>query len=296
MQWDDCEIAYGVTPCRWPLSSDGRIHVQFLLNPSGRAFSRMTVSQLKGAVEAAMRSWEEANPRIDLELVGLTEKPPSTVVGRPLGRIPEPVRPVLSAAAPNGAMWFDGYNVIGWLPEPPNEAAFQAAGQMGGLPGVETDIAVYAALWKYGWYPCHRSCPDLFVPFGDPLEELTVPGFQVMYQSPPDLQQLLTHELGHALGLMHPLVANCTLSMSTGCDVPDAETRSRSGRSPIDDRWVTRYRSTPGVGDILGLKALYPWNCASVRAVSRKPGTKRVRVTYPKSYRYLCPGIQIGTP
>jgi hypothetical protein len=96
-----------------------------------------------------------------------------------------------------------------------------------------------------------------------------------MSSSYADVQGILTHELGHVLGLDHPDVNEAAgLTMS-------ANTYER-----VSYGYESRALSTLGLGDVLGMKKLYPWTCPKLKSGQ----------SYPSAYRYVCPSIKIFSP
>jgi hypothetical protein len=99
-----------------------------------------------------------------------------------------------------------------------------------------------------------------------------------MYRSYDDVQGVLTHELGHVLGLDHPEGADTRgLTMDISSVLPYEE---------VPYGYQSREQSTLGLGDVLGMKKLYPWTCPKLKSGQ----------SYPSAYRYLCPSIKIFTP
>lgn len=50
--------------------------------------------------------------------------------------------------------------------------------------------------------------------------------------------------------------------------------------------YQSREHSTLGLGDVLGMKKLYPWTCPKLKSGQ----------SYPSTYRYLCPAVKIFSP
>lgn len=191
-----------------------------------------------GAIRAAFATWAEWNPTLRFDYLGTTTRPP----------IPG-----------------DHMNVVGWLPF---YAAAAASVSPEGWPSVtggqnmafigEADIIINVLDQSY-WDRCEQaddSCQPRQV--RDPV---TRNGLF-------DIQGLVTHEVGHFIGLQHVYG-------------PDAVTLTMTGDPPVNTyrRW-----STLGLGDVLGAKFLYPWTCPPAGA------------PIPPSHSRVCPTITIFSP
>lgn len=164
---------FTLQPYRWPSDAAGRVVIPYLVNPGGQP--TMTDQEVLGAVQAAMRSWQRANPPITFRFEGFTPLPPG---------VP------------------DGSNVIGFSVLGPPAAAAVVYYEEGVVR--EADLKLDAArLWL--WEECPQrdnacGAPEpVLVGADDPLSEdrlVDVPA--------NDLQGILAHELGHWLSLGHP--------------------------------------------------------------------------------------------
>lgn len=160
----------------------------------------------------------------------------------------------------------DGKFVVGWVPWSP--AAGVAVGKV-------DDFDIWID-WRspQRWRGCYTRCAAV------PREycNVCVPGVPDWTNSGDggtsiaDVQGTITHEFGHVLGLGH---APAGLTMASG----DPYEAPPPG-------YVSRERSTLGLGDVRGLKALYPWTCPKLEKGQ----------TYPAAYRYICPTIHIFVP
>lgn len=205
----------------------------------------ISVERAVAAIQTALRTWEAANPRIMFSYQGQTSVPP----------------------IPN-----DGMNVIGWAPGP--NIAFPRGDNAGRL--VEFDIALAYGLWD--WHSCGgRDGSCTMVPWYEPG------GLGYFPNGFTDVQNLVTHEAGHALGLADlQLPRDCLMTMNGG-----AQANATEQSPPECDKQLTnRSASTLALGDVLGLKFLYPWTCPHVARGARMPA----------AYREICPVIKIYRP
>jgi hypothetical protein len=98
----------------------------------------------------------------------------------------------------------------------------------------EFDIHFVPGNWA--WAPCEQrdgACTD--------DDDRTADG-EAMGVAPPELQSLATHEVGHAMGLDHP---------------PADPAYAELTMKPT----FKRSKSTLALGDVLGIRALYPCDC-----------------------------------
>lgn len=161
---------------------------------------------------------------------------------------------------PVGGVPFDGVNSIGFGESGTGTAAgYHWREDFPNASASEWDVTLSPGA-KWTWHPCTTRCS----PTG---------GYDL------ELQSVLTHELGHILGLAHPsgpwtIVKD--LSMFTG-----------SAAQPAGDR----SRSTLALGDMLGVRQLYPFSCPR-GADGRKLGRSEV----PPRYRQVCPTYIVYSP
>lgn len=220
---------------RWRTAADGVATIEYYINPTQ---PWMAERDAIDATVAAFQVWEDWNPSVTFRYLGTTLRPP----------------------APQ-----DGLNVVGWLPFYGRAGAVMQAeegwsdlsGQRSGYIG-EVDIILNSThQWK--WDGCEQadgSCAD------------RGSRHPILGLVESDVQSIVTHEVGHLLGLDHvPGPATQVVTM----------TASTSGST-------SRHLSTLALGDVLGAKFLYPWTCPPAGA------------PIPARYSRVCPTIQIFSP
>lgn len=230
-----------IANCRWPASRDGVTRIPYWINPDQ---PWMSEAHAIGGIRAGARAWEMYNPRLRFVYMGVTDDPP----------IPG-----------------DQKLVIGWVP-----LGVSAALVYGKAGDHDVFLSIEQAM---RWVPCvtrctairTRYCSPWCVPGAEQFTENNQGGGNTSYI---ELQQLMTHELGHVVGLGEADVAwrGLTMSVFVYEEAP-----------PL---YETRELSTLGLGDVLGMKKLYPWKCPKLKRGQR----------YPSAYRHLCPSIQIFAP
>jgi hypothetical protein len=203
---------YGPTPGPWPADASGQVVIHYSIDTDVPQGALVDSADLVAAVEGAAGAWEAANPRLDFVYDGGTTRQ---------------------------AGQQDGVTVIGFGRIESGDAVAEA--HMYELVGPEpsVDIVLDDAVSLYVFHPCEQS-DDACVVQGDYLEKLNAldPTREVV-----ELQSVLTHELGHLLGLDHTEAQGDTLTMSSN--------------------WFNHelFPQTLGLGDILGIRALYPCEC-----------------------------------
>lgn len=240
----------------WEAGADGLIHIDYWVNPEGQTQPLkptdpwLPADQVVAAVQAAFATWEAWNPRLRFHFAGITDATPNPLVR-------------------------DGKNVIGFGPLAHFSAS--AAGFHDGRHIVESDITLNSRT-PWIWRPCQQqddSCTDQTTTYHYFEDELAQAGLgdTVIIQSGAvlDIQAVTTHEVGHLLGLGHaPGLESRFLTML-----------SASGNESFGDK---RHQNTPGLGDVLGLRVLYPFECPA----EGEP--------VPPEYRNVCPTITIYAP
>lgn len=153
--------------------------------------------------------------------------------------------------------------VVAWVP------LLLAAGAAYGNAEHGHDVFI-GMLGPQTWEPCSTDCRPYRVRYIVNVG-LTSVGYG-------DVQGVITHEFGHVLGLDHPGRGEEAQGLTMDDTLGDYE------QPPPG--YGSREMSTLGLGDVLGVKKLYPWKCP-------KPDSKG---RYPSAYRYLCPTIKIFVP
>ncbi|GAC1410336.1 MAG: hypothetical protein NVSMB57_04000 [Actinomycetota bacterium] len=171
----------------------------------------MSSHDAQEGIVAAARTWKRANPKIDVKLLGLT-----------------------TALVATG----DGMNEIGWGVLPATTLASATVVRRGGKV-VEADITLNLA-YAWAWLPCadrDGACTDA----------PSIAGIRPRI----DVQAVVTHEIGHWLGLGHlngPAASELTMYM-----VPNPGERKQD---------------TLALGDVLGVRKAYPCRCPQPMIVS----------------------------
>lgn len=191
----------------WGRGPDGRIVVPYRVDVDVPDGSLVTGEQLVEATAAAAAAWEAALPGLDL---------------------------VDRGRASGEAGDADGVSVIGFAYAP------DAVAYAEGLGPDEVDI-VLDERTSYVYAPCPTPAEG-----GCDADDGYFARLDVLYAGTDEvaeLQSVLTHELGHLLGLDHPQAPGDELTMS--------------------QEWFNdeRFPQTLALGDVLGIRALY--GCAS---------------------------------
>ncbi|MHB8511543.1 MAG: matrixin family metalloprotease [Actinomycetota bacterium] len=165
----------------------------------------MTSQQAVAGILAAAQTWARADPSVQVDYRGTT-----------------------SAVVTSG----DGVNEIGWGVMSAETLATTNIRSFNGKI-VEADI-VLNSLYVWSWSPCvqqNGSCEDV-----SPVGGVVQPAY--------DIQDVLTHEFGHWLGLGH-VQGNATSELTMSMVKFPGE---RKGDTLAD-------------GDVAGVRALYPCKC-----------------------------------
>lgn len=187
----------------WARGPDGRIVVSYRVDGDVPDGSPVTGAQLVEAIAAASATWEAALPGLDLVDLGEASGDPGEA---------------------------DGVSVIGF-----GEAAGGVA-YAERLGPDEVDVVVDDRT-TYVYAPCPPPAVggcDADDGYADRLDALYAGTDEVA-----ELQSVLTHELGHLLGLDHPESSGDELTMS--------------------QEWFNdeRFPQTLALGDVLGIRAVY---------------------------------------
>lgn len=253
----------------WSAAADGLVHIDYWINPTRqtaiselrRPGSSLSDEQVIQAIQQAFSTWQAWHPHIRFDYQGETETP--------AGHIP------------------DGQNVVGFG-QPLIPGAIAETSTRGDAQHIrEADIVIVNGGWS--WRPCEQrddSCPDERInPYEDDPrcdqfeQEIQMGDVRIWTECPLrsleiDLQGITTHEVGHVLGMTHaPGPESRYLTMVGG---------DRGGESFGNHR----HFSTLGLGDVLGVRALYPFECPD-------PGPDG---SVPPEYRNVCPAITVYAP
>jgi hypothetical protein len=198
--------AYVLDDYRWPVGAGRPLVITYYVSTSV-SNPGVPSSELPRIVQRAAAVWERANPRVHFRYAGLT----SALPGLP----------------------YDGHNVIGYgVPANPAEAAnavinFTQAGRI-----LEEDLVINPdTYWTWD------SCPQRDGGCAGHSANL-VPATETWG---PELQGVLTHELGHWLSLDHS-------------DPGGGSDETMFSAVPSDNLKM----QTLGLGDIRGVRAAYP--------------------------------------
>ncbi|MFA5890492.1 MAG: hypothetical protein WDA27_06025 [Actinomycetota bacterium] len=247
-------------PFHWPIGSSGLINVPYRIWPYGSPF--ITPENAISAIRGAAATWELWNPHVHFDYRGIASRPPVS-----WGEL---------AGSVVGA---ENENVVGFSPGTVAGATTSlGADSSGHITGFE--IVIMPGPWQDA--PCQQkdnSCtpePKWYPPY-----PLNLTGIHEAEGGIQDLRSVVFHEFGHTLGLNDLFYQiNCMMTMRGGISA-DA-----SGEYYEECPEGFRHVMTPALGDVLGLKALYPWTCP-------KPDRKG---RYPSRYKFLCPKIRIFYP
>jgi hypothetical protein len=211
--------AYVLDDYRWPAHAGQPLVIPYYVST---AISNPSVpsTELPEIVRRAAAVWEHANPRVHFRYVGLT----SALPGLP----------------------YDGHNVIGYgVPAAPGAEAANAVinyTQSGRV--LEEDLVIDPTTY-WTW----DSCPQRDGGCAGHSADL-VPAPVATNTWGPELQGVLTHELGHWLSLDHS-------------DPAGGSNETMFSAVPPDNLKM----QTLGLGDILGARAAYP--CGSCGGTPR---------------------------
>lgn len=228
---------YALEPWHWPTDRSGRIVIHYRVNPTQPWLSSAVAI---GVWARAARIWEAADDRVDFVYDGTTALVPIVSVG---------VRSQIDNFVPQTRTQIGPpVNVFGFLPIRSRGELADTSAAYDPTSGIasEADITVDDTVPPV-YQPCMQrngSCtpakpsPPLTGSGAD-----TRPGFPLATQ---DLVSLVVHEMGHVLGLAHTPDANGAGLLQT----------MSPGTNPKDPS--LRYQETLGLGDILGVRKLYP--------------------------------------
>lgn len=242
--------SYRLHEDRWATDGAGLVIIPFYVNPKNSWVNEDVAVE---AILAAARTWTAANPALRLIYKGRTERSP----WNPVGPFCVPARSGSETCIPERT----DQTIIGWVPEIPG-GSFGVA-HAGPTPERKNGYVVRATMAfndsvPWSWTPCRQrngSCAS-------------ITGANAW-----DIQNVATHEFGHwlSLGDLSKDQTHSELTMWSA-DGPGAQGQ--------------RKKSTLGLGDILGARALYPWRCPRPTQYG----------SYPPAYRSLCPRITVYVP
>lgn len=203
-----CE-AYVLDDYRWPVGADQPLVVPYYVSTT-ISNAGVPAAELPQIVQRAAAVWQRANPRVHFRYLGLT----SALPGLP----------------------YDGRNVIGYgVPAAPNELGnavinFTQSGRI-----LEADLVINPASY-WTWDSCPQRDGGCM---GHSTEWVRQPVNTGTWG--PEMQGVVTHELGHWLSLDHP-------------DAKGGTNETMFSTAPADNlQWQTL-----GLGDILGVRSAYP--------------------------------------
>lgn len=214
---------------RWPADAGGTATVPYRINPTG-ALTNLSQDDIANSVRAGFETWQRAVPSLRFVFQGFTQTPP--LAG-------------------------DGMNVVGFGDLGDREDLGFAQARAEGSVILEADMtlvlstrdssgpAVVVSGWS--WAPCAQqdgSCSDTRLCEAG-LDAL---GVRRCYN---DLQNVVTHEIGHWLWLADiPSDDGSALTMY-------GSVNSGNVAQPVTER----IKATLALGDIVGARTLYPCGC-----------------------------------
>lgn len=190
--------SYSLLGARWPADPQGRVVVDYWVNPTTW---HVSAEEAVGLFQAAAATWEAAHPRIDLRYRGTVDTPPDLRDGRSVFGFSAPLRPAL-------------------------EAAHATTHTEDGLI-VEADISINVTAGGT-WQQCAQrdgACG------GHPDEVQTPAGSTYTWMS--ELQGVATHEIGHVLGLQHADDSDVVLTMHPINDTREGMRYQTLGRGDV---------------------------------------------------------------